>query len=199
MQRPLVSDNSILGKRRIKQLSLIVDWKPELLFSPISLKIFSFTLRTLQYTTYCPGTNRFAELQVRLFFHDPSSMRDACHIRKPGWTPTFFLSHARKTENLLKQMGLTMLYALLYSFVIYKLRKKIVYTLNLAIFEANAAPTFWSSPSLLRRQLMVTASSGVERWSFNMAEWPVWWPTAQQNYNTKETKNSTTATNLILI
>lgn len=110
-----------------------------------------------------------------------------------------FLSHARKTENLLKQMGLTVLYALLYSFVIYKLRKKIVYTLNLAIFEANAAPTFWSSPSLLRRQLMVTASSGVERWSFNMTEWPVWWLTAQQNYNTKETKNSTKATNLIMI
>ena len=58
-------------------------------------------------------------------------------------------------------------------------------TLNRAIFEANAAPTVVRSSFLLRRQFTVTAARGVERVSWNMTEWPVWWLVTQQYYNTK--------------
>ena len=56
-------------------------------------------------------------------------------------------------------------------------------TLNLATFEASAAPVAWRSWSLLSRQLTVTAARGVQRLSLNMAEWPALWLIAQQNCN----------------
>ena len=62
----------------------------------------------------------------------------------------------------------------------YKIHSEHTSTFSLAILETKAAPTVWSSKSLLR-QLIVTAGRGVGWLSPSKEEWPDWWLIALQN------------------